>query len=115
MNIFSFLHYLSLLSIVVPPFYFINLKPLLLYAIYATLVILHWKFLDGKCWLTILERKFYPQEYYQSDHGFISTKLQKYGFNKLGKNKYLTDIGLLFLLLISLIRIYIIVHILHLS
>ncbi len=101
------MHYLSILSLIIPPFYFTNIELLILYNIYANLVILHWKFLNDGCWLTALEKIFYPNEYQnKSGGGFVAEKFRKYGFIKLAEFRYFTDVILLNLILISLIKIY---------
>lgn len=63
MNIYSILHYIAIFSLLIPPFFLSDTRSLLIYIIYATLVIMHWKFNNNECILTQLEKNEYPEEF----------------------------------------------------
>lgn len=109
MNIYSILHYIAILTIIIPPFIIKDKKYLLIYIIYAIFVILHWKFNNNECYLTNLEKKYYPNEFNNKsnkEEGFIVKKLKDYGFEKAAEFEYLTEVIILLLVLLSVIKLY---------
>lgn len=106
MNIYSVIHYLTIIFVVITPFVVSNPRYLLIYIILATLIILHWKFNNNQCILTNWEKESHPQEFEEENEEFITGKLAELGMGDIVKFEYFTEALSLFLIVIAALKIY---------
>lgn len=107
MNIYTILHYIIILLVILLPFILYNSKHLLIYIMLVILIIMHWKFNNNECILTNLERNKYPEEFKNCEEkDFITKHLHKYGFESIAEFEYLTEVIALSLILLSAVKIF---------